>query len=302
MIMKKTIILTLIFLCGAAMATAQDLIVKTDNSQVEAKVTEITSAEVRYKRFSNPDGPTYVLPVGNIRYIQYPNGEKEIFTSETSAATIPAIPLTPASEAVSAATIPATPLTPAIAVAPASKAYVVGDLYDKDGLRGLVCKVTDDGQHGLILSLDEIFLQWEAAKKSDLRLIGTSNRIDGSENMRIMEEYIVRNNLSWTDFPAFKWCRDKGEGWYFPAIDEMLQIGHNYNGGTRIHANRIARSLFNDTLVDAGGERMNRLVYYFTSTEVDEKQAYTTHMALEPPYIIEIPKSGKFIVRAVHKF
>lgn len=43
-------------------------------------------------------------------------------------------------------------------------------------------------------------------------------------------------------------------------------------------------------------------VYYFSSTEMDEKNAYTTHMGIEPPYVIEIPKYNKFLVRAVHKF
>ncbi len=41
--------------------------------------------------FFEPDGPTYVLPVAQIHYIQYANGEKEYYTK-----TIPATPLTPA--------------------------------------------------------------------------------------------------------------------------------------------------------------------------------------------------------------
>ena len=77
--MKKTILLLVAALCGVLTAAAQDLIVKTDATKVEAKVTEITPDAVRYKRFSNPDGPTYVLPVADIDYIQYANGEKERF-------------------------------------------------------------------------------------------------------------------------------------------------------------------------------------------------------------------------------
>ena len=86
--MKKTILLLVAALCGVLTAAAQDLIVKTDATKVEAKVTEITPDAVRYKRFSNPDGPTYVLPVADIDYIQYANGEKEYYTK-----TIPATPL-----------------------------------------------------------------------------------------------------------------------------------------------------------------------------------------------------------------
>ena len=96
--MKRTILLSLAALCCALTAAAQDLIVKTDAAKIEAKVIEITPEAVRYKRFSNPDGPTYVLPVAQIHYIQYANGEKEYYTK-----TIPATPLTPATP-----TVPAT--------------------------------------------------------------------------------------------------------------------------------------------------------------------------------------------------
>ena len=67
--MKRTILLLFAALCGALTAAAQDLIVKTDATKIEAKVIEITPEAVRYKRFSNPDGPTYVLPVKEIHYI-----------------------------------------------------------------------------------------------------------------------------------------------------------------------------------------------------------------------------------------
>ena len=294
--MKRTILLSLAALCCALTAAAQDLIVKTDAAKIEAKVIEITPEAVRYKRFSNPDGPTYVLPVAQIHYIQYANGEKEYYTK-----TIPATPLTPAT--------PATPAVPeAPAVQPVSggryvlKQYEIGELYDQNGIRGVICQLSDDRQHGLVVSLDEIYLHWSEFRKPDLRVIGTDNRSDGSVNMEKVAAYIAANNLSWDDFPAFKWCRDKGEGWYLPAIDELLTIGHNYNGGTRVQNNRQARNKFNDALKDAGGKRMDRLVYYFSSTEMDEKNAYTTHMGIEPPYVIEIPKYNKFLVRAVHKF
>ena len=289
-------------LFGVLTAAAQDLIVKTDATKIEAKVIEITTEAVRYKRFSNPDGPTYVLPVKDIHYIQYANGEKEYYTK-----TIPATPLTPAAPAEPAQSAPA--VTPAAEPAPQTpagryvlKQYEIGELYDQNGIRGVICQLSDDGMHGLVVSLDEIYLHWSEFRKPDLRVVGADSRTDGEENMAKVAQYIAANNLSWADFPAFEWCRKKGEGWYLPAIDEMLTIGHNYNGGTRVQNNRQARNKFNDALKDAGGKRMDRLVYYFTSTEMDEKNAYTTHMGIEPPYVIEIPKYNKFLVRAVHKF
>ena len=46
--MKRTILLLLAALCGALTAAAQDLIVRTDASKIEAKVIEITPEAVRY--------------------------------------------------------------------------------------------------------------------------------------------------------------------------------------------------------------------------------------------------------------
>ena len=155
--MKRTILLLLAALCCALTAAAQDLIVKTDAAKIEAKVIEITPEAVRYKRFSNPDGPTYVLPVAQIHYIQYANGEKEYYTK-----TIPATPLTPATPAVPATpatpAVPATPATPAVPEAPAVqpvsggryvlKQYEIGEFYDQNGIRGVICQLSDDRQHG----------------------------------------------------------------------------------------------------------------------------------------------------------
>lgn len=302
--MKKLLFVLFAVWCGAMTAAAQDLIVKTDASQVEARVLEISPDAVRYKRFSNPDGPTYVLPVAEIRYIRYANGEVEYYAKE-----VPAEPLTPARSAgeaqeQAAGETEAAPQVEAPRPAPeyVLLRYEVGDLYDRDGVKGVVCIVSDEGTHGLVISLEQIYLTWSEFRKPDLRTVGAENRTDGEENMRTVEAYIAANGLSWDDFPAFKWCREQGEGWYLPSIDELLTIGHNYNGGSRMKNNRQARNKFNDALKDAGGKRMDRMVYYFSSTEMDEKNAYTSHTSLEPPYVVEIPKYNKFLVRAVHKF
>lgn len=302
--MKKLLFVLFAVWRGAMTAAAQDLIVKTDASQVEARVLEISPDAVRYKRFSNPDGPTYVLPVAEIRYIRYANGEVEYYAKE-----VPAEPLTPARSAgeaqeQAAGETEAAPQAEAPRPAPeyVLRRYEVGDLYDRDGVKGVVCIVSDEGTHGLVISLEQIYLTWSEFRKPDLRTVGAGNRTDGEENMRTVEAYIAANGLSWDDFPAFKWCRERGEGWYLPSIDELLTIGHNYNGGSRMKNNRQARNKFNDALKDAGGKRMDRMVYYFSSTEMDEKNAYTSHTSLEPPYVVEIPKYNKFLVRAVHKF
>ena len=314
---KSTLLLFWALCCGISAAVAQDLIVRTDSTRIEARVTEVSPETVRYKRFSNPDGPTYVLPVAGIDYIRYANGETDRFRQPAAPAPAPAVaapvPGTPAAPA-AAPDAPVAAPTPASATssdpaAPAAlpvqyelKRYAVGDYYDFNGVKGVVCKVTEDGLHGMVVSLDEVMIPWSLFRKPDLRTVGAVDRTDGRVNMQTVARYIAENGLSWDDFPAFKWCREQGEGWYLPAIDEVLAIGNNFNGGTRMHYDRQARNRFNDALKEHGGKRMDRLVYYFSSTEQDEKSVHTSHMDMKPPYVVGIPKYNKFLVRAVHLF
>lgn len=297
---KSTLLLFWALCCGISAAVAQDLIVRTDSTRIEARVTEVSPETVRYKRFSNPDGPTYVLPVAGIDYIRYANGETDRFRQPAAPAPAPdasvAVP-TPASATSSAPAAPA-----ALPVQYELKRYAVGDYYDFNGVKGVVCKVTEDGLHGMVVSLDEVMIPWSVFRKPDLRTVGAVDRTDGRVNMQTVARYIAENGLSWDDFPAFKWCREQGEGWYLPAIDEVLAIGNNFNGGTRMHYDRQARNRFNDALKEHGGKRMDRLVYYFSSTEQDEKSVHTSHMDMKPPYVVGIPKYNKFLVRAVHLF
>lgn len=318
--MKKTILLAWAAAGCIAPALAQDLIVRRDSARIEARVTEISATEIRYKRTSNPDGPTYILPLEAVRSIRYANGEEETFDL---APAVPAAPIAPAAAPAGPDSAPAPTPGPAPQVAenqptaapisapqptdaPASDIpdgpRRVGDYYDRDGARGIVCYVDASGMHGLIISLDETMLPWSLFHKPDLRTIGTDHPSDGRENMAAAERFIAANGLSWDDFPAFKWCRDHGEGWYLPSIDEMLAIGHSYHGGSRTRNDRQARNRFNEALRVHGGKRMDRMLYYFTSTEKDEKEALASHMDLEPPYLVEIPKYNKFLVRAVRRF
>ena len=312
---KSTLLLFWALCCGISAAVAQDLIVRTDSTRIEARVTEVSPETVRYKRFSNPDGPTYVLPVAGIDYIRYANGETDRFRQPAAPTPAPDAPVAgapaapaPAPDAPVAVPTPAS-ATASDPAAPAAlpvqyelKRYAVGDYYDFNGVKGVVCKVTEDGLHGMVVSLDEVMIPWSVFRKPDLRTVGAVDRTDGRVNMQIVARYIAENGLSWDDFPAFKWCREQGEGWYLPAIDEVLAIGNNFNGGTRMHYDRQARNRFNDALKEHGGKRMDRLVYYFSSTEQDEKSVHTSHMDMKPPYVVGIPKYNKFLVRAVHLF
>ena len=67
-------------LCIAGMSKAQDVIVKIDQSTIMSKVLEITSTEIKYKKWNNQDGPTYSIDRSEVLSVNYENGEVEIFS------------------------------------------------------------------------------------------------------------------------------------------------------------------------------------------------------------------------------
>ena len=78
--MKKLLTLGLLLL-GCCSLFAQDLITKKDGTDVEAKVLEVTTNEVKYKLFAEPNGVTYTTKKSELLMIRYESGRKDIFTN-----------------------------------------------------------------------------------------------------------------------------------------------------------------------------------------------------------------------------
>lgn len=58
---------------------AQDVIVKKDGSTILSKVYEIGKKEIKYKKFSNLNGPLYNISIKEVFSVNYENGEKDLF-------------------------------------------------------------------------------------------------------------------------------------------------------------------------------------------------------------------------------
>lgn len=71
----------LLMLLVTMAVAAQDVIVKKDGSTILSKVVEVSETQVKYKKFSNLEGPTYVVSVSELTGIDYQNGEKDVFQS-----------------------------------------------------------------------------------------------------------------------------------------------------------------------------------------------------------------------------
>jgi len=78
--MKKLIFL--LVLVSTLQAIAQDVIVKTDGSTILSKVLEVNTNDIKYKKHSNPKGPTYTINKSEVMSINYENGDRDSFASQ----------------------------------------------------------------------------------------------------------------------------------------------------------------------------------------------------------------------------
>lgn len=67
-----------IFMCLIG-ANAADIIILNNGTRIDAKITEVSSAEVKYKEISNLDGPAFVLATDQLLTIIYENGNVQTY-------------------------------------------------------------------------------------------------------------------------------------------------------------------------------------------------------------------------------
>lgn len=76
------VLLSLALAAAFAIPTfAQDIVILKNGTSIDAKVLEVDDNSIRYKKFDNPEGPTYTAKKDNISEIRYKNGTKETFNN-----------------------------------------------------------------------------------------------------------------------------------------------------------------------------------------------------------------------------
>lgn len=70
-------------LCGLFLSIntlwSQDIIVCKNGDEILSKILKISKSEVEYKKWSNQDGPIFILDKSDVFMIKYQNGEKDVF-------------------------------------------------------------------------------------------------------------------------------------------------------------------------------------------------------------------------------
>lgn len=163
--------------------------------------------------------------------------------------------------------------------------YEVGDVYFEDGKAvGVVFWVDKtDRTIAKAVSLDRLDGAWSTEGTA---FIGAYSKVDGQANTDV-----IRNSTEGQggNIPALKFCDDHGEGWYWPAVNELVELFNAYNGtpeggkpsteagGTE--QEKIARAKFDKIFTDWGGTALDLSTSgngqsYWASTEDNSSPSY----------------------------
>lgn len=82
-LIHKSLIFLLTCLCSTS-SFSQDVITKKDGTDIQSKILEVNTSEVKYKKFDNQTGPTFTVVKSELMMIRYENGTKDIFNQSNA--------------------------------------------------------------------------------------------------------------------------------------------------------------------------------------------------------------------------
>lgn len=75
----KKIFIQIILALNISITYSQDLITTKSGEDIPAKILEVGTSEIKYKKFNHEDGPTYSILKSATLMIRYQDGSKDIF-------------------------------------------------------------------------------------------------------------------------------------------------------------------------------------------------------------------------------
>lgn len=166
-----------------------------------------------------------------------------------------------------------------------ARVYAPGDLYDEDGVKGVVFHVTDGGTSGYIMSLDQGDLQW-STENEWVNCIFTRGDWHTEDMLKKGAD----------KYPAAKWCADHGDGWFMPSSRELQWMWDAVSNGTHKFDDEFVK-LYNDKLEDPILED-----YYWSSNETSDDLAEVVVFMENSVICLSPSKQAYYYVRAVRKF
>lgn len=193
--------------------------------------------------------------------------------------------------------------------------YKVGDYYKKGFVKGIVVSVDAKGEHGSVISLDEITAAWSYAHEEPM---WSQPSMSGRENTDAV--YAMKG---WREnYPGFLWCSKMDimnlKLWYIPSSSELVRIYNAYTGlspEAQPDIDSVSRPMaaendvearkkwFNDILAEHGGKPISDDIYW-TSDEASKIMANAFNMGTG--YMVDVPnllgKEKEYRFRAMSDF
>ena len=183
--------------------------------------------------------------------------------------------------------------------------YKVGSIIEVNGVKGMIfaikgfpvyndeyTEVIPTDQYCYIVSLDEEDLQWSTkyvwcncgSQRGDYNSSDPFNRWDQDIN----------------DYPAFKWCKEHGEGWFLPSSTEMNWLWEMLTEGARdFNAPSVAK--YNALIVENGGEQFVE-TFYWSSNETSEDLIEVIAFMNDSVVCLDPKKDNTYTARAAYRF
>lgn len=180
---------------------------------------------------------------------------------------------------------------------PVGGKYKLGDIYNRDGVKGIVVLVDADGEHGLLLSLKGTTKKYS----EEDGIFNAGSQTDGMANTQAVYEY-AKTHGGLGEFPLFEWCAGLGEGWYIPSYYELANMWVVINGGTTDFIQNNFYD-FNKLIEKAKGDafltRENAPYLMSSSTETSDNQNMGMMLRSNVGNSVGKALLGPFVSRAV---
>ena len=173
--------------------------------------------------------------------------------------------------------------------------YEIGAIHEVDGVKGVIFAIKSDNNgdtYCYLFSMDEEDLQW-STKYEFCNCM--SQR--GDYNTNDPFDYFGMNI---DDYPAFKWCKAHGEGWFLPSSTELHWMWEMLTNGERdFKASSVAK--YNEFIVENGGEPFCE-TYYWSSNETSDDLVEVVAFMNDSVVCLDPKKDNVYTARAAYRF
>ena len=173
--------------------------------------------------------------------------------------------------------------------------YEIGAIHEVNGVKGVIFAIKSDNKgdtYCYLFSMDEEDLQW-STKYEFCNCM--SQR--GDYNTNDPFDYFGMNI---EDYPAFKWCKAHGEGWFLPSSTELHWMWEMLTNGERdFKAPSVAK--YNAFIVANGGEPFCE-TYYWSSNETSDDLVEVVAFMNDSVVCLDPKKDNVYTARAAYRF